>query len=263
MEVNEALAAAFVRRQGDAVERARLDYLLTGVPPRPAVVAALLAGQRPDGGWPPFWAPVAGSLDATCFRLAQADQLGLGAREAAMARAAAFLAGRQRPDGGFEEEASLAPVAPPWARPGDNAACLYLTANCGYWLAVVDGPADAVARSADLLQGRLAADGALPTFAHAHWLAAGLWWRIGRREPAERALGHLGALLPDLDAGNLAWLAVALVSAGLPTKHPLLRRAMAMLTGRQRPDGRWESEDGPARDVHTTLEVLRALRACT
>lgn len=30
----------------------------------------------------------------------------------------------------------------------------------------------------------------------------------------------------------------------------------------QEPDGRWSSEDGPQRDVHTTLEALRVLDLC-
>src|SRR5579859_2299383 len=76
-----------------------------------------------------------GSLDATCFRVAQAEQFGMTAKEAAIRDALTFLALRQRDDGSWEEEDHVAELTPPWATPGDLAARLYLTANCGFWLA--------------------------------------------------------------------------------------------------------------------------------
>jgi hypothetical protein len=39
-----------------------------------------------------------------------------------------------------------------------------------------------------------------------------------------------------------------------------MAQAAALLARRQEADGRWPSEDGPARDVHATVEALRALR---
>lgn len=39
-----------------------------------------------------------------------------------------------------------------------------------------------------------------------------------------------------------------------------MAQAAALLARRQEADGRWSSEDGPARDVHATLVALRAPR---
>ncbi len=70
-------ALAFVRANGDPIEQARLHSLLTQECPTSVVMQQVFTGQREDGGWSPFWAPDDSSLDATCFRLAQAEQLGI------------------------------------------------------------------------------------------------------------------------------------------------------------------------------------------
>jgi hypothetical protein len=219
-----------------------------------------LAGQRDDGGWAPFWAPGYSSLDATCFRLAQAEQLGLARSHPAVARATGFLASRQQSDGSWEEEAAVASLAPPWARPGDPAARLYLSANCGFWLALLDGSSEAASRAAELLEGHLEPDGHLASFLQANWLAAGIWLRLGRHEPAGRTLGYLHRRLADMPAGNLAWLLTTLLAAGAPLDHPLLNAAAGRLAEQQEQAGHWASDDGPGFNVHVTLEALRALR---
>lgn len=260
--MNLQSAMAFVSNRADAAEQARLRYLLAQERPSRDAVSALLAGQRDDGGWPPFWASNYSSLDATCFRLAQAEQMGISPSEAAIARAVRFLAGRQHADGYWEEDASVASVAPPWAKPGEVSARLYLTANCGFWMAMLDGPGESALRAADFLQTHLSEDGRLPAFLHAHWLAGGLWYRVSRYEPAERVFRHLDSRLSDLAIGNLAWLITTLCVAGVPAGHRLVGTAAELLVQNQGLDGRWPSEDGPDQDVHSTLESMHALRLC-
>src|SRR5690348_7479295 len=199
--MNTQAAIAFVRAHGDAVEQARLDYLLNGKPPDPAIVQQIVSGQRADGGWSPFWASDYSSLDATCFRLAQAEQSGMTGKEPAVRRALDFLAQRQHDDGSWEEAEYVAEFAPPWATPGNLAACLYLTANCGFWLAALADVQTYASHAADYLQQHLGDDGQLPTFLHAHWLAAGLEYRLGRQE-AKRVFKYLERHLPVLATSN-------------------------------------------------------------
>src|SRR5688572_24586417 len=135
-------AIGFVVARGDAVDRARLSHLRTGVMPTPEVFDLVERGQTAAGGWPAKPDESVASIDATCFRLAGLDALsGLG-RPAAR-RALRWLAARQRPDGCWEEDQALAGSAPPWAAPGDPEARFYLTACAAYWLAVamLDGAA--------------------------------------------------------------------------------------------------------------------------
>jgi len=259
--MNRQAAITFVHSTGDVVEQARLRYLLDGEPPAPAIRQQVFADQREDGGWSPFWASDYSSLDATCFRLAQAEQLGLTAHEIEIGAALTFLRRRQREDGSWEEEERMAEQAPPWATPGDLAARLYLTANCGLWLAAWADPSQHAQRAAGYLLQYLDQAGQLPTFVHAQWLAAGLWYRLHYQE-ASHVFSSLAHQLSDLPASNLAWLLSTLLLAGLPADHLLIEDAASRLEQQQGSDGRWASEDGPARDVHTTLEAVRVLRLC-
>lgn len=260
--MNPDSAIAFVHQKGNLVEQARLAYVLHHAPASAQIAKTQLDGQRPDGGWPPFWAPDYSSLDATCYRLAQAEQLGILQEVSAASRAAAFLARRQQPEGSWEEEEAIASLAPPWARPGDTAARLYLTANCGFWLAFLDESSSQAGLAGEYLRSFTGAGGRLSSYLHTHWLAAGLWHRLGQPQLAGPVLGYLHRRLPDLPASNLAWMLNTLLIAGLPADHGLVEAAASRLEQCQAEDGRWPGEDGPGQDVHTTLEALRALRLC-
>lgn len=252
-------AITYIEANGDIVEQARLRYLLEQRPPSAAALRQLSNAQQPDGGWSPFWLPDYSSIDATCFRLAQAWELGLGIDELAVADALRFLMIRQRGDGSWEEETDVADVAPPWAMPGDTAANLYLTANAAYWLALYD--MDGALPAAHFLAAHQELHGRLPSFPHTHWLAAGLWQRTAQTAEAERILAYLLTQLDDnLSPGNLAWLITALCDAGIPPTDPLITAAAERLAALQEADGSWTADDGPLYTVQTTLQALRALR---
>jgi hypothetical protein len=252
----------FVRSAGNEVEQARLKYLLANERPTQEAVTQLFAGQQLDGGWSPFWAKEYSSLDATCFRLAQAEQLGLAVSETAIIRAVDFLAHRQSPDGSWEEDKKVANVAPLWAKPGDLAARLYLTANCGLWMALLGNPNKGASKAADYLQTHLDQDGHLPSFMHTHWLAGGLWHKLNRQEIAEHVFKYLSERINDLATSNLSWLITTVCAAGVIPNHPLVNKAASLLEQSQLDDGRWPSEDSSPQEIHSTLEALRALWLC-
>ena len=68
-------AQAYVRENGDPLALGRLEALLGGEPNADAI-AALAEGQNEDGGWPATWSGEVSSLDATCYRLDHAVDLG-------------------------------------------------------------------------------------------------------------------------------------------------------------------------------------------
>ena len=255
-------AIAYVQHHGSPVEQAQLRYLLTGLPIAPEICAAFLKDQHPDGSWSPFWAPHAASIDATCYRLVQAEYMGLLApMHPALERAIMFLQQRQSAEGYWEEDAQLHDVAPPWAMPGDLAATLYLTANCGFCLARLAGTKENGLTASAYLLRYPTDDGSLPSFTHTRWLAASLWYYLDQHEPAHRVISSLQKRLEgDASAGNLIWLIASLHDAGVPMTHPLLENALQVLKQKQGQDGRWASDDGSPFDARTTLEAIRVLR---
>ena len=88
-------AIGYVVAHGDPVERARLSYLRNGQPVADEVVDRIASGQMPEGGWPASAEGAVPSIDATCFRLHELDDLG-GLRGPVVERALTWLAGAQR-----------------------------------------------------------------------------------------------------------------------------------------------------------------------
>ncbi|MDM4720904.1 terpene cyclase/mutase family protein [Micromonospora sp. WMMA1363] len=267
-------AIGFVVAHGDTVDRARLSRLRTGTPPDADVLDVVEGGQLPDGGWPAYLEGKVPSVDATCFRLAELDDLGALGRPAAR-RALDWLAFRQLPDGGWEEDAALAEAAPEWARPGDPEAGFYLTANAAFWLTVAGldaraaGPLDdrvggvyaGVVHSAALsLVGRLNPDGTWPSFLAAGWLSAAVLFRQEMFHESARIQVALAERIADMSPTNVAWLAATLRRVGVDEQDRILVRARRRLAETQRSDGGWESDDGHQFDVHATLTGIRACR---
>ncbi|MCT2281456.1 hypothetical protein M3G91_28025 [Micromonospora chalcea] len=270
-------AIGFVVAHGDAVDRARLSRLRTGAPVPSDVLDAAESGQAPGGGWPAVLDGDVASIDATCFRLAELDDLGALGRPAAR-HALDWLAARQLPDGGWDEDPSLAGLAPEWATPGDPEARLYQTANAGFWLTVAGldaraaGPLDhrvggayagVVQAAAQALAAQLAPDGSWPSFLPAGWLAAAVLHRQQMYYESARIQAVLADRIPQMSPADVAWLAATLRRVDVGEEQWLLVSARRRLAETQRSDGGWDSDDGHQFDVHTTLRAIRACRPNT
>ena len=270
-------AIGFVVAHGDAVDRARLSRLRTGAPVPPDLLDAAESGPAPGGGWPAVLDGEVASIDATCFRLAELDDLGALGRPAAR-HALDWLASRQLPDGGWDEDPSLAGLAPEWATPGDPEARLYQTANAGFWLTVAGldaraaGPLDhrvggayagVVQAAAQALAAQLAPDGSWPSFLPAGWLAAAVLHRQQMYYESARIQAVLADRIPQMSPADVAWLAATLRRVDVGEEQWLLVSARRRLAETQRSDGGWDSDDGHQFDVHTTLRAIRACRPNT
>lgn len=263
-------AIGYVVAYGDAVDRARLSYLRTGAGPGEEVLDKAESGDLPDGGWPALASSAVPSIDATCFRLSELSDLTALDRPVSQ-RALAWLARVQRDDGFWQEDRSLAPIAPPWAQPGDPEATLYLTVNAAFWLAVaapqpryygeqLDYPyAPNVARAAEAFKSTMEPNGAWPSYLATGWLGGALLFHLGFFYESAQIQVILAERIPEMSAGDCASLASTLRRVGMSPDDWVLQAARKRLAETQRHDGGWESDDGPAFHVHTTLAAIRAL----
>ena len=262
-------AIGYVVAHGDPVERARLSFLRAGQRAPEIVVERIAVGQLTAGGWPASTDGVIPSVDATCFRLSELDDLG-SLQGGVVDRALGWLAASQRPDGTWQENESLTAEAPAWAMPGDPEATLYLTAVAGFWLTVAErdlyphagapSPFGATASAAAAwLVAQLRPDGTWPSFLAAGRHAAGLLHGQQYFYEAARVQLVLGDRLPEMAPADVASMAAALRRLNLG-EDGLLEDARKRLSDTQRRDGGWDSAEGPNFDVNTTLTVLRACR---
>jgi hypothetical protein len=267
-------AIGYVVAHGDAVDRARLTWLRTGSRPSEDILTTVEAGAAIGGGWPALGAADVASIDATCFRLSELDDLGGLGRPPAR-RALDWLAVRQRADGTWEEDRSLAEQAPPWARPGDPEARLYLAANAAFWLTVAGldaraaGPLDhriggvyagVVHGAAKAIAEQIRPDGSWASYLAAGWLAAAVLFRQSMFDEYGRIEVVLADRLGTMSPGDVALLAATLRRVDVGADNDLLVKARRRLAETQRSAGGWPSDDGAAFDVHTTLKVIRAFR---
>lgn len=266
-------AIGFVVAKGDPIDRARLAYLRTGATASEDILTSVEAGEARDGGWPAIIGGEVASIDATCFRLAELDDLGGLGRPPAR-RALDWLVSRQRPDGTWDEHPSLADVAPPWAQPGDPEARLFVTANAAFWLIVAgldaraagpldDRPGGAYAgiahAAAEALRVQVGPDGTLPSFLVAQWLTGAVLYRQEMYYESARIQMRLTDRMPEFTAADTAWLAASMRRVGVPAEDALITAAWRRLGETQRSDGGFESDDGPKFDVHTTLTAIRSV----
>jgi hypothetical protein len=259
-------AIGYVVARGDAVDRARLSYLRTGNHPAAEIFEHVETGQTPTGGWPAQWGGDVASIDATCFRLAELDDLGGLSRQSAK-RALDWIASRQRLNGFWEEDSTLADVAPPWAKPGDPEARFYLTVNATFWLSVAaadSGSPDLyevpLTRANQAIRDSLDDNGAWPGFLVSGWLAGAVLHRAQWFYESARIFVILADRVKTMSAADAAWMVAALRRAGVNVDDSVLVAGRRQLSATQRPDGAWPSDDAAAFDVNTTLTALRALR---
>jgi hypothetical protein len=256
---------SFIEENGSELEIARFRHLFYGVRPEPDVVQPFIELQNDDGGFPCKLMPgKPSSVNDTIRGVWWLDELGLLASSSAD-RAFKHLFAVQKEDGGWDENPAAAEYGmPPWASPGDLRARMYLTAQCGHWLAVrghTRHPAFVKAR--DFLHAHRDEDGRFYGYLHTTWIATSAFVAAGEeyQEVVEQGLRALMAkpLSEWLDS-QVSWALEVLGRVGLSKEEPFVEQGLAVLLHREEVNGRWVSEDGEAYTVNATIGALNALK---
>jgi len=241
----------------DPFDIVRLEYILSQKVPGNEELENIILSQRRDGSWSPFWAEGSSSLDATCYRLALLEQAGIR-KHRVIDQAIDFITSRMHEDGSFEEELALKDLCPPWAVPGEVGPTIYITANCAFWINYYTSSVDP--RTVMFLESQIKDNATIPSFLHTYWLIGGLFHSIGMDEAAKPIFQRLVERCSEMSADNLTWLINTLIASRVDREAEVIRVSASYLARLQQHDGSWRSDDGAWKDVHTTLEAIRALR---
>lgn len=255
MHLDKALE--FVKtNSSDPFDLVRLDHTLHNKLPKDDQLFDITSTQRSDGGWAPFWAEGVSSVDATCYRLALLEQAGVK-QHRVIDNALKFLHRHLHEGSYYEEDHSLRDVCPPWAKPEDKKARLYLTSNCAFWTNYYTSTVDE--NIINYLIEHIDCTGKIESYLHTKWLIAGLFIQKNLGEKAKIVLASLETEITNMSADNLAWMINTLLISGLSKEEPLVNHAVIRLSELQLADGSWISDDGEWKSVHTTLESIRAI----
>ncbi|BFH60460.1 MULTISPECIES: prenyltransferase/squalene oxidase repeat-containing protein [Paenibacillus] len=240
----------------DPFDIVRLKNILDRKIPDDEELVGLIKSQRQDGSWSPFWAKDSSSLDATCYRLAMLEQAGIKTHPV-IERAIEFITKQMNEMGYFEENNIPIDMCPPWVMPGDIKARLYLTANCGFWINHYSSNIDN--RIITYLREHIDINGNINSYLHTNWLIGGLFYSLGLFKEAEAIFQCLCEQFPKLSSDNLAWLINTLIVSGVNNEEEIIKKSITRLIELRNNDGSWSSDDGSLKDIHTTIESIRAL----
>ncbi len=258
-------AIAFVQARGDVIEQARLSSIVWGQSPSESVLKKLTEMQHPDGGFSHFILDFSTVCD-TVWVLIWLDELGLR-NGPIVERAFDFLLQHQKEDGGWDEVERVQEIeAPEFLVPGRVETRVWLTAYCAHWFVRFGRaePPEAKGCPVNFLRQYREPSGRLKGYLRATWDALVLFsYHPGpHSDDFQQALGIIEQEFSprEWEGSYLSWLMCCLKDAGLSIGHPLVRRCLAALAKKQRPDGSWQSEDGEQYAAHASIEALRILK---
>lgn len=264
MDVQRAIS--FIERNGDRIERARIESVVCGEPPSAEVFKQLGKLQKPDGSFA-YWCPQVSNLCDTAYVLRWIDELGCF-RHGMAARACEFLLDRQQADGGWDEVEEVGRYSPSeWMIPGRIATRTWLTGFCAHVL-IRSGRAEAPGTRCptDSLLSQCDETRRIEGYLRATWISLPML----ALHPGPRSEANCNGLTvveesysDDWAGAQIAWLLRCLKDADVPLEHRLAGRAIADLESKQRSDGSWEPEPGEGEGlaVNATVSALGSLHA--
>ena len=263
MDISQSID--YILKHGIEAEHARMKCIIYNTAPDPKVVYSIEALQNQDGGFPCRKTKGYPScINDTLNAFWQMDELGMLDSPTAQ-KTKDYLLKRQKVDGSWDEEPSaLAFDLPPWAKPGDLKARIYLTAYSIFRLAL-GGDVNQVVftKALEFLRKHQDETGQFYGFFHSTWIATGAFLLAGNSylHVTQKGIQALMArpLAKWVDS-QLCWALDCLGHAGLPKGHPFIDASLAELMVRRSPEGIWISEDGEAQTVSATIEALKVLK---
>jgi DNA phosphorothioation-dependent restriction protein DptG len=97
------------------------------------------------------------------------------------------------------------------------------------------------------------------SFLHTQWILGGLFYSLGLFEESREVFCSLNEIIDEMSADNLAWLVNTLIASGVDKDEKIIKHSIDRLINQINDNGSWSSDDGTWKDIHTTLEAIRAI----
>jgi hypothetical protein len=260
--VNIKAAIDYVKKNGNEIERNRLNSMLLEIPPPMEILDILGDMQNPDGGFS-YFSEGGSTIFDTVYVLTWIDDLQLK-YEKIVEDAFKFLLSQQQDDGCWDEidlgdNNSI-------LTPGELDTQVFLTAYCAHWFVRYGlGKLENVMKSSlEFLEAHHTATGLILGDQQATWDSLVLFSHTpGRKSDLfNNTLEVIEKVLsPDECKGSkLAYLMCCLRDSGLDAYHPFVNFCTDGLIHKQHEDGSWESEYGEDYTVNATVDALRVLK---
>ncbi|MFX1312394.1 MAG: prenyltransferase/squalene oxidase repeat-containing protein [Promethearchaeota archaeon] len=263
MEIEKSIK--FIRKNGNIIEKARLEAILWDKKPGIEVFEEIALFQKTDGGFS-YWVKEISNITDTCYILEWFDDLKIY-RGPIVDLACRFLLDRQSSDGGWDEVKGVTSYNPPeWMIPGQIETRVWLTAYCAHIL-IRFGYAEAEDTycPTNFLIANCDKSGRMKGYLRATWLALPMLAFYSGDDPK---IFNMAVKVVednfsnDWRGGYIAWLINCLKDAGLKINHSLVSLALSEVIRKQNLDGSWDPEEGEGEEyrVDATLSVLKALK---
>ena len=264
MDVQKAISS--VEKNGTALEKYRLRFLISEEKDDENPLQYLMNLQNEDGGFP--YDSKKGKLSCvndTSNYLGLMVELGLGSSNVCK-KTIEYLFRIQGKDGSWSENEAIKQYNPPfWLIPGDLKTTMWLTANItNYLIRLGYSKSQAMQRAARFLLKNRDKEGKFAGFLHSTWISIGVFGQLEGSESdiVKKALKVIEENLEKLKdgAGDFAWCLECFHVAGLTKENPTVKKCIDELVNLQQENGAWLSADGEKFTVSTTINVLRILK---
>ena len=257
-------AIDFVCKNGNILEKARLDAILGRKKPVKSILRMIANLQNKDGGFPyNMKKGKPSTISDTTVALIWLNDLKMLDSDIGK-KAIKHLISLQKENGSWDENPEISSYNPPvWMIPGDKKTIVYDTTYSAFWLGI-SGHRESLSfkKAYNFLIEYQNESGKFEGFLHSSWIGTSViamneGWESKRVKMSLEFLDHIDR--SSWVASQISWMLWCFVIADGPKDNSFVRKMLQELIKRQRKNGDFASEDGDEFAVNATVEVVKVM----
>ena len=265
MKVDLDKALRFIYQYGNEIDIARLNAIFKNEIYNTEVLSFFANLQNSDGGFP--YKQIKGyysTISDTEYIFTWLEDLNM-INTVIFKKALSFIAGRQKEDGSWDENAKILEYNPPnWMKPGSRSAIIFNTANSIFWFLIHGTRYNTlISKGYNFLLSYQKSNGKFEGFIHNTWLGVSVFGILEgwKSERVKRGLDYLSRIPSNQwITSQITWMLWNFVLAGIPKDNPFIKQMLKKIDNKQNNNGSFLSEDGNQYSANATIEVMKILK---